>query len=100
MHIIFGCIDWLSLVISHFFHSLHYLQVLLLHYLTRIVLQVVSECNKAEDWYKDKKQQQDALPKSANPALLAADIKKKTEFLDRYMILNLRCTYSCGSMTS
>jgi heat shock protein 4 len=45
---------------------------------------VVSECNKAEDWYKDKKQQQDALPKSANPALLAADIKKKTEFLDRF----------------
>lgn len=61
--------------------------------LTRIVLQVVSECNKAEDWYKDKKQQQDALPKSANPALLAADIKKKTEFLDRYMVLNTICTW-------
>lgn len=48
-------------------------------------MQVISECNKAEDWYKDKKQQQDGLPKSSNPVLLAADIKKKTEFLDRYV---------------
>ena len=47
-------------------------------------LQVISECNKAAEWYKDKKQQQDALPKFANPVLLAADVKKKTEFLDRY----------------
>lgn len=45
---------------------------------------VVTECNKAEDWFKDKKQQQDALPKSANPVLLAAELKKKTEMLDRF----------------
>lgn len=45
---------------------------------------VVAECNKAEEWFKDKKQQQDALPKSANPVLLAAELKKKTEVLDRF----------------
>ncbi|KAG0585213.1 hypothetical protein M758_3G267900 [Ceratodon purpureus] len=45
---------------------------------------VIAECNKAEEWFKDKKQQQDALPKSANPVLLAAELKKKTEVLDRF----------------
>lgn len=45
---------------------------------------VIAECNKAEEWFKDKKQQQDGLPKSANPVLLAAELKKKTEVLDRF----------------
>ena len=54
--------------------------MLLLHYLTRIVLQVVSECNKAEIGTKDKNNNKNALPKSANPALLAADIKKNRVF--------------------
>jgi len=45
---------------------------------------VISECNKAEEWFKDKKQQQDVLPKSANPVLLTAELKKKTEVLDRF----------------
>jgi heat shock protein 4 len=45
---------------------------------------VVIECNKAEEWFKDKQQQQNTLPKSANPVLLSSDIKKKTEFLDRF----------------
>jgi heat shock protein 4 len=45
---------------------------------------VVIECNKAEEWFKDKQQQQNTLPKSANPVLLSYDIKKKTEFLDRF----------------
>jgi heat shock 70kDa protein 4 len=31
----------------------------------------------------EKRQQQDALPKHANPVLLAADLKKKAETLDR-----------------
>jgi heat shock protein 4 len=46
---------------------------------------VIIECNKAEEWFKDKQQQQNALPKSANPVLLSSDVKKKTEFLDRYI---------------
>jgi heat shock protein 4 len=45
---------------------------------------VISECNKAEEWFKDKKQQQDVLPKCANPVLLSAEVKKKTEVLDRF----------------
>jgi heat shock protein 4 len=45
---------------------------------------VIIECSKAEEWFKDKQQQQNALPKSANPVLLSSDVKKKTEFLDRF----------------
>ncbi|KAI5073778.1 hypothetical protein GOP47_0011791 [Adiantum capillus-veneris] len=44
---------------------------------------VIMECNKAEDWLREKKQQQDHLPRSANPVLLCAEVKKKTETLDR-----------------
>jgi hypothetical protein len=47
------------------------------------VSQVISECSEAETWLMEKRQQQDALPKHANPVLLAADLKKKAETLDR-----------------
>jgi heat shock protein 4 len=33
----------------------------------------------------EKKQEQDALPKHANPALPVSDIKKKAEALDRFV---------------
>ncbi|XP_062179746.1 heat shock 70 kDa protein 15-like [Phragmites australis] len=45
---------------------------------------VINECSEAETWLLEKKQQQDALPKHANPVLLAADLKKKAETLDRF----------------
>nr|ACN40183.1 unknown [Picea sitchensis] len=45
---------------------------------------VVSECSEAETWLSDKKQQQDSLPKHANPLVLVADIRRKTETLDRF----------------
>ncbi|KAL6608315.1 hypothetical protein ACP70R_041378 [Stipagrostis hirtigluma subsp. patula] len=45
---------------------------------------VIDECSQAETWLVEKKQQQDALPKHANPVLLAADLKKKAETLDRF----------------
>lgn len=45
---------------------------------------VIAECSKAEDWLKDKQEQQDNLPRSANPVLFNADVKKKTEALDRF----------------
>lgn len=45
---------------------------------------VVNECSEAETWLREKKQQQDALPKQANPVLLSSDIKKKAEALDRF----------------
>ncbi|VAH15210.1 unnamed protein product [Triticum turgidum subsp. durum] len=47
-------------------------------------IQVVNECSDAETWLTEKKQQQDALPKHANPVLLVSDIKKKAEALDRF----------------
>ncbi|KAE9588050.1 hypothetical protein Lal_00002979 [Lupinus albus] len=45
---------------------------------------VLNECVEAEDWVKEKKQQQDSLPKYATPVLLSADIRKKAEAVDRF----------------
>jgi heat shock protein 4 len=45
---------------------------------------VINECSEAENWLREKKQQQDALLKYANPVLLVSDIKKKAETLDRF----------------
>ncbi|XXG48712.1 hypothetical protein AAC387_Pa02g3084 [Persea americana] len=45
---------------------------------------VITECAKAEAWLREKRQQQDALPKYATPVLLIADIKRKAEALDRF----------------
>ncbi|KAG6418281.1 hypothetical protein SASPL_120482 [Salvia splendens] len=45
---------------------------------------VLNECVGAEAWLREKKQQQDSLPKHANPVLLSADVKKKAEALDRF----------------
>ncbi|XP_006643833.1 heat shock 70 kDa protein 15-like isoform X2 [Oryza brachyantha] len=45
---------------------------------------VINECSEAEVWLREKKQQQDALPKHANPVLLSSDIKKKAETVDRF----------------
>ncbi|KAH7657354.1 Heat shock protein 70 family protein [Dioscorea alata] len=45
---------------------------------------VINECSEAEAWLREKKQQQDALPKFAAPVFLSADIKRKAEALDRF----------------
>lgn len=45
---------------------------------------VLIECVEAEAWLREKKQQQDALPKYATPVLLSADIRKKAEAIDRF----------------
>lgn len=45
---------------------------------------VLNECVEAEAWLREKKQQQDALPKYATPALLSADVRRKAEALDRF----------------
>ncbi|KAL3528783.1 hypothetical protein ACH5RR_008105 [Cinchona calisaya] len=44
---------------------------------------VVNECVETEAWLREKKQQQDTLPKYANPVLLSADLRRKAEALDR-----------------
>ncbi|KAJ4982362.1 hypothetical protein NE237_033199 [Protea cynaroides] len=43
---------------------------------------VINECNKAEQWLRDKTQQQDLLPKNADPILWASEIEKVTKALD------------------
>ncbi|TKY48147.1 Heat shock 70 kDa protein 15 [Spatholobus suberectus] len=45
---------------------------------------VLNECVEAENWLREKKQQQDSLPKYATPVLLSADIRKKAEAVDRF----------------
>ncbi|GFZ03227.1 heat shock protein 70 (Hsp 70) family protein [Actinidia rufa] len=45
---------------------------------------VTSECNKAEQWLREKTQQQDSLPKNADPILWSSEIKRKAEALDAY----------------
>ncbi|XP_071725016.1 heat shock 70 kDa protein 15-like [Rutidosis leptorrhynchoides] len=45
---------------------------------------VLNECVEADAWLKEKKQQQDSLPKYATPILLTADVRKKAEALDRF----------------
>ncbi|KAL1560101.1 heat shock 70 kDa protein 16-like isoform X1 [Salvia divinorum] len=42
---------------------------------------VIGECNKAEMWLQQKKQQQDLLPKNADPALWSSDITRKADAL-------------------
>ncbi|XP_076889434.1 heat shock 70 kDa protein 15-like [Bidens hawaiensis] len=44
---------------------------------------VLNECSEAENWLREKKQQQDSLPKHADPVLLSSDIRKKLEAVDR-----------------
>jgi heat shock protein 4 len=46
-------------------------------------MQVINQCSEAEVWLREKIQQQDALPKHANPVLLSSDLKKKAETVDR-----------------
>ncbi|XP_029130578.1 heat shock 70 kDa protein 15 [Cajanus cajan] len=45
---------------------------------------VLNECVEAENWLREKKQQQDSLPKYTTPVLLSADIRKKAEAVDRF----------------
>lgn len=48
----------------------------------------MNECVEAEAWLRDKRQQQDSLPKYAPPVLLSAEIRKKAESVDRYPVLS------------
>ncbi|GLT52070.1 hypothetical protein SLA2020_254320 [Shorea laevis] len=45
---------------------------------------VLNECVEAEAWLREKKQQQDQLPKHVTPVLLSADVRRKAEALDRF----------------
>ncbi|WOL15701.1 heat shock 70 kDa protein 16 [Canna indica] len=43
---------------------------------------VNNECNKAEQWMRERSQLQDSLPKNTDPVLWSHEIKKMTEALD------------------
>eukprot|EP00475_Leptophrys_vorax_P044321 TRINITY_DN8840_c0_g1_i1.p1 TRINITY_DN8840_c0_g1~~TRINITY_DN8840_c0_g1_i1.p1 ORF type:complete len:844 (+),score=72.22 TRINITY_DN8840_c0_g1_i1:85-2616(+) len=45
---------------------------------------VVEECNAAESWLRTKLFEQQQLTKKQNPVLLAEDLKKRAEALDRF----------------
>ncbi|TKY57284.1 Heat shock 70 kDa protein 16 [Spatholobus suberectus] len=45
---------------------------------------IINECNKAEQWLREMKQQQDLYPKNFDPVLLSSDIKSKAEDLNLY----------------
>ncbi|KAI3718724.1 hypothetical protein L6452_19606 [Arctium lappa] len=44
---------------------------------------VYSECNKAEQWLREKTQLQDSMPKNADPILYSSEINRKAEVLER-----------------
>ncbi|KAL0286223.1 UNVERIFIED_CONTAM: Heat shock protein 16 [Sesamum angustifolium] len=44
---------------------------------------VIAECNKAEQWLREKSHHQDSLPKNADPILWSGEIKRKSEHLMR-----------------
>ncbi|KAJ6376571.1 hypothetical protein OIU76_025677 [Salix suchowensis] len=43
---------------------------------------ITDECNKAEQWLRERIQQQDSLPKNADPVLWSRDIKNRIEDLN------------------
>ncbi|KAG5138392.1 hypothetical protein JHK82_023123 [Glycine max] len=55
---------------------------------------IINECNKVEQWLKEKIQQQESFPKNTDPILWSSDIKSKTEEL------NLKCLQILGSKAS
>ena len=60
--------------------------------MTTFLLQIINECNKAEQWLREKMQQQDTLPKSSDPVFWSSDIKSKTEELNLYDFPYQECT--------
>lgn len=48
-------------------------------------MQVISECNKAEQWLREKAQLQESVPKNVDPILLSSEIKEKSDTLDAYV---------------
>ncbi|KAJ7963831.1 Heat shock 70 kDa protein [Quillaja saponaria] len=55
---------------------------------------MMRECNKAEQWLREKTHEQDSLPKNSNPVLWSSDVKAKSEHL------NLICQQISGSECS
>ncbi|KAJ7960763.1 Heat shock 70 kDa protein [Quillaja saponaria] len=55
---------------------------------------MLNECDKTEQWLREKTQQQDSLPKNSDPVLWSSDVKAKAEHF------NLICQQILGSKGS
>ncbi|XP_027340928.1 heat shock 70 kDa protein 16-like isoform X2 [Abrus precatorius] len=55
---------------------------------------IINECNKVEQWLREKIQQQESFPKNTDPILWSSDIKSKIQEL------NLICQQILGSKAS
>lgn len=75
MNVIVGCCPQYQLVWQHYF-------------------QVINECNKAEQWLREMRQQQDLYPKNSDPVLISIDIKNKTEELNSYGFFTFPFSFS------
>lgn len=49
-------------------------------------LQILDECNRAEQWLTEKSQQQELLPKNTEPLLWSSEIKTREADFDKYGI--------------
>lgn len=49
-----------------------------------LLFQIINECNKAEQWLREKLQQQNSMPKDDDPIIWSSDIKSKAEDLKSY----------------
>lgn len=61
-----------------------FLWSILFYYFHFSCMQILNECNKAEQWLRERTQQQESLSKNTDPVLWSSDIKKMTEDLDLY----------------
>ncbi|KAL9678679.1 hypothetical protein QQ045_016528 [Rhodiola kirilowii] len=48
---------------------------------------IIKECNKAEQWLRERTQQQDSLPKNTDPVLWSSEIKHAKNNLETYVSL-------------
>lgn len=47
-----------------------------------LMFQIVNECDRAEQWLRERSQEQDSLPKNTDPVLWSIDIKSVAEDLN------------------
>lgn len=61
-----------------------------------LVLQVMNECSKAEQWLQEGMQLQNSLPKNVDPVLWSNEIRRMIEELDMYyfdhLVFHCTCT--------
>ena len=49
-----------------------------------IFLQILEECDRAEQWLTETSQQQELLPKNTDPLLWSSEIRTREDDFDKY----------------